>query len=639
MISLQSYVRRGQFALRRWTLDPRIHNLARCSAYVLAGFVLSAASLGNVAMPLALGLVCACSGWGALLATLGGCLGYRVFWGQAAAQPMVWLILGGIAAVLLNDRKLTRQAPLLMPMLSAFIVSAAGLIYQVYFQDATPIGLYLLRTALAGTGTWLLTRVLRERNPILDWLACSMGVLALAQLLPFSYLGLGYIAAGALAIAGSFPAAALSGLALDLAGITPVPMTAVLCVSYLPRLLPRYPALMRRVTPALMYAVIMGLTGHWDLQPFLPLLLGGFLGVYLPGPGKATHRRGETGVAQVRLEVAAGVLAQTQQLLLEVPEFPVDEDALVTRAAEQACTGCNCRKNCKDAARIAQLPGALLHKALLTSEELPIRCRKSGRFLAQLHRSQEQLRSIRADRERQREYRAAVVQQYGFLADFLRELSDQLARRTNSLIAIYEPRITIHANRREADNGDRCLKFPGVSCKYYVVLCDGMGTGLGAVQEGRSAGNLLRRLLTAGYPAEHALRTLNSLCALRSRAGAVTVDLLELHLDSGSATIYKWGAPVSYLLSTHTVEKLGCAGPPPGLSITDHQESCHKLTLRRKERLLLVSDGIGQEEGYQCCLKGLSLSPGDLAAQLLTCAQIGSRDDATIVSVSLESKS
>lgn len=636
MISLQAYVRRGQFALRRWTLDPRLHALARCSAYVLAGFLLSAASLGNVSMPLTLGLVCACSGWGALLAALGGCVGYRVFWGQAAAQPVAWLILGGIAAVLLNDRKLTRQAPLLMPMLASFIVSAAGLIYQVYFQDATPVGLYLLRIALAGASTWLLTRVLRERNPILDWLACGVGVLALAQILPFSYLGLGYIAAGALAIAGSFPAAALSGLALDLAGITPVPMTAVLCVSYLPRLLPRYPMLMRRLTPATMYAVIMGLTGHWDLQPFLPLLIGGFLGAYLPAPGKATHRRGETGVAQVRLEVAAGVLAQTQQLLLEVPEIPVDEDALVTRAAEQACSGCNCRKHCKDAARIAQLPGTLLHKALLTPEELPIRCRKSGRFLAQLHRSQEQLRSIRADRERQKEYRAAVVQQYGFLSDFLRELSDQLARRTDALAAVYQPRITVHANRREADNGDRCLKFPGVLCKYYVVLCDGMGTGLGAVQEGRSAGNLLRKLLTAGYPAEHALRTLNSLCALRSRAGAVTVDLLELRLDSGSATIYKWGAPVSYLLSTHTVEKLGCAGPPPGLSVTDHQESCHKLTLRRQERLLMVSDGIGPEEGYQCCLKGLSLSPGDLAAQLLACAQIGTRDDATVICVNLE---
>lgn len=636
MISLQSYMRRGHSALRRWALDPRIHILARCLGYILAGFLMSAASLGNCAMPLALGLVCACTGWSALLTALGGCLGYRVFWGNLYLQPLVWLLLGAAVAVLLTDRRLTRQMPLLVPTIASFLVAAVGLVFQVHFNDTTPILIYLLRTALSGASAWLFARVLRERDPLLDWLACALGILALAQVLPFSYLGLGYIAAAVLAVAGSFPAAALAGLALDLAQITPVPMTAVMSLAFLPRLLPRCPRGLGRLMPCVMYFVVMWLTGKWDILPFPALLLGGILGIYLPAPGKATHRRGETGVAQVRLEVAAGVLAQTQQLLLEAPEVPVDEDALVTRAAEQACSGCTCRKSCKDSAKLVQLPGALLHKPLLTPEELPIRCRKSGRFLAQLHRSQEQLRSIRADRERQKEYRAAVVQQYHFLSDFLQDLADQLSRRTDSMAAAYIPKISIHANRPEADNGDRCLKFAGVLCKYYVILCDGMGTGPGAIQEGRNAAALLRKLLCAGYPAEHALRSLNSLCALRSRAGAVTVDLLELHLQDGSATIYKWGAAASYLLSAHAVEKLGCAGPPPGLSVTDCQESSHRLTLRRNETLLLVSDGIGQEEAYHCCMKGLGLSPGELAAQLLTCAQLGAQDDATVVTVRLE---
>lgn len=636
MISLQSYVRRGHSALRRWALDPRLHTLARCFGYMLAGFFLSAASLGNHAIPLVLGLVCACSGWSALLVALGGCIGYRVFWSVTYTQPVVWLLLGAAVAVILADRRLTRQTPLLLPVIASFLVAASGLVFQVYFDDTTPVLIYLLRTLLGGATAWLFTRVLRERNPILDWLACAFGVLALAQVLPFAYLGFGYIAAGALAVAGSFPAAALAGLALDLAQITSVPMTAVMSLAYLPRLLPRSRPGLRKLIPCIMYFLVMWLTDSWDLHPFPALLVGGFLGAYLPAPGKATHRRGETGVAQVRLEVAAGVLAQTQQLLLEAPEAPMDQDALVARAAEQACNGCPCRKSCKDTAKLAQLPGTLLHKPLLTPDELPIHCRKSGRFLAQLHRSQEQLRSIRADRERQKEYRAAVVQQYQFLSDFLQDLSDQLSRRTDSTAALYTPKISIHANRPEADNGDRCIKFAGVLCNYYVLLCDGMGTGLGAVQEGRNAASLLRKLLCAGYPAEHALRSLNSLCALRSRAGAVTVDLLELHLQDGSATVYKWGAATSYLISAHAVEKLGCAGPPPGLSVTDCQESSHKLTLRRKETLLLVSDGIGQEEAYQCCLKGIGLSSGELVAQLLTCAQYGSQDDATVVAVRLE---
>ena len=637
MISLQSYVRRGQSALQQWFLDPRIHAFARCAGYVLAGFLLSAASLGNAAMPLALGFVCACSGWGTVLSALGGCLGYRVFWGSLSAQPIAWLLVCAPIALLLAERRMTRQTHLLLPAVASLIVSAAGLVFQVYFADTTPVLLYLLRTGLGGGSAWLFTRVLRERNPLYDWLACCLGVLSLAQVLPFSYFGLGYIAAAAIAIAGSFPAAALAGLALDLAQITPVPMTAVMSLAYLPRLLPTQTKRLGKLAPATVYLLVMWLTGRWDLLPFPALLVGAFIGSHLPSPGNATHRRGETGVAQVRLEVAAGVLAQTQQLLLESPEIPVDEDALVCRAAERACHSCPCRKNCKDAAKLVQLPGPLLHKPLLTPEELPVRCRKSGRFLAELHRSQEQLRSIRADRERQKEYRAAVVQQYQFLANFLQELSNQLSRRTDSIAAAYTPKVQVHANRLYGDNGDRCLKFAGVSCKYYVVLCDGMGTGPGAVQEGRNAASLLRRLLSAGYPAEHALRSLNSICALRSRAGAVTVDLLELHLQDGSATIYKWGAAASYLVRPQSVEKLGCAGPPPGLSITDYQESSHRLSLRKKETLYLVSDGIGEEEGYHCCLVGKALPPEELSVRLLTCAQVGSQDDASVITVQLES--
>ena len=636
MLSLQSYMRRGHYTLRRWALDPRLHTLARCGAYVLAGFVLSAASLGNVALPLALGLVCACSGWSTILCAAGGALGYWVFWGSLAVQPVVWLVLGALVAVLLSDRRFAQQTPYLIPAIACLVVAASGVVFQVHFADETPIGLYLLRVALAGGAAWLLTRVIRQRDPILEWLTCGLGVLALAQIVPIPYFCLGYIAAGALTVAGAFPAAALAGLALDLAKITPVPMTAVVALGFLVRLLPRCPKTLARLAPGLAFLLVIGLGGYTDLQPLPALVLGGIVGAYLPGPRKATHRRGETGVAQVRLEVAAGVLAQTEQLLLEAPEVPVDEAALVARAAERACGSCPCRKNCKDAKRIALLPGPVLHKPLLTTEELPLICRKSGRFLAELHRSQEQLRSIRADRERQKEYRSAVIQQYQFLADFLRDLSDQLSRRTDSIAPIYAPKVTVYANRPEAENGDRCISFPGVLCKYYVLLCDGMGTGLGAVQEGRNAAALLRRLLSAGYPAEHALRSLNSLCALRGRAGAVTVDLLELQLNNGNAVIYKWGAPASYLVSAVSAEKLGCASPPPGLSVTDCQESSHRLTLRREETLYLVSDGVGEEEALRCCLDGLGQSAGELAARILTCAQVGGQDDATVVAVRLE---
>ncbi len=639
MISIQSYVRRGHHILRRWALDPRIHILTRVLIHTLAGFCLSAASLGNAAMPLALGLVCACSGWSAVLTAVGGCAGYLVFWGNSGYQGMAWLAVGLPVALLLGDRRLSREAPLLLPAVAALIIAAAGVIFQSLEPGGARIAIYLLRVALAAGATCLFTFVMQGRNPILDWLACGVGVLALAQIMPIPYFSMGYLAAGMLAVTGAFPAAAMAGLALDLAQVTQVPMTAVMTFAYLIRLLPRQNKIFSRVAPGVVYLVVMGLCGHWDLLPLPGLLIGGIIGSFLPAPGKVAHRRGETGAAQVRLEMAAGVLAQTEQLLLEAPVVPVDEEALVARAAERACSGCPCRKSCKDARRIAQLPGLILHKPLLTPDELPINCRKSGRFLAELHRSQEQLRSIRADRERQREYRAAVIQQYQFLSEYLQDLSDQLARRQDGAGVIYEPEVRVYGNRPEADNGDRCLRFAGTMCRYYVLLCDGMGTGLGAIQEGRTAATLLRRLLSAGYPAEYALRSINSLCALRDRAGAVTIDLAELQLDSGKVTVYKWGGAPSYIVSKMSAEKIGTAGPPPGLSVTDCQEASYRLSLRRGQTLFLISDGVGEEEALRCCLDGVGLPPGELAARLLKSGCLGGEDDATVVTVRLNTSS
>lgn len=638
MVSLQSYVRRGKYRLRDLALNPKIHMLARASGHFLAGFGLSAASLNNSCMPLAMALVCAGTGWSSVLVALGGGLGYWLFWGSSGYQGLLWLCAGLLVSLFLTDHRLTWQTPLLLPAVAGLIVSASGVIFQTWLRDTAPVDTYLIRVCLAGGATWLFVRVLRGRHPILDWIAWALAVLSLAQISPIPGFSLGVLASGILAVTGAFPAVALSGVALDLAGLTPVSMTAVLSASYLIRFLPQYPKWVGAMAPAGVYLFLMHLTGHLDLAPLSGLLLGGMIGTFFPLPRKMPNRRGETGVAQVRLEMVAGVLAQTEQLLLEAGEPPVDEDALIVRAAEQACSGCPCRKNCKDSARLPQLPTALLHKPLLTPEELPIICRKSGRFLAQLHRSQEQLRSIHGDRQRQREYRAAVIQQYRFLSEYLQSLSDGLAKRITGLSACFSPQVQVYGNRPAADNGDRCWMFAGTGCRYYVLLCDGMGTGLGAIAEAKSAGTLLRRLLTAGYPAANALESLNSLCALRSRAGAVTVDLLELQLETGKATLHKWGAAPSYLVSNIGAEKIGTAGPPPGLSVTDCRETSYRLSLHRGELLVLVSDGVSETDALRCCLEAVGLSSGEVATGILTRAQIGGEDDATVVTVRLGQK-
>lgn len=629
-----SFAKQGKGALRRIQAQPLRSGFLEGCGYTLAGFCLSAASLGNGFQPLTMGFISGCSGIGAFWATIGGMVGYSVFWG--GLQPIAWCATALLLSALLRDRQICERTPLLLPMAAALAVALWGVLFQAYSGDKTPVALYILRILLTAASCGVSVRVLTERNPLFDWFACGFFVLALAQILPFPYMGLGYIATGALLVRGAFPAAALSGLALDLAGITPLPMTAIVCLAYLVRFLPRQPQWLGGFSVISVCGIVMYLCKVWDFTPVPGLFFGTMAGAYLPSRGVLAHRRGEVGLAQVRLELASGVMAQTKQLLENIQEQPIDTDLLLQKAMESACSGCTCRKNCKDINRVAQLPGTLLHETITCIEELPVMCKKSGRLLNQIHRGQEQFRAIAADRRRQREYRMALLQQYGFLSGYLQNLSDCLLCKPDSVENNYAVGTKVYGNRPTSGNGDRCLRFMGTAGKYYILLCDGMGKGKYAAQEAKIGGELLQNLLLAGYPAEHALGSFNSVCALRDRAGILTVDLAEIRLDTGLVSIYKWGAAPSYLISEGKIEKIGTPTPPPGLSTSGCQKPIKRFRLDCGDLLLMVSDGVREESVFRICGENTDVPDADLARCLINGNIEQEDDDATVVCVRLK---
>lgn len=623
--SMETYLRRGRRTCQRLLLNPKI----RTGGVVLlcggSGFLLSAASLGNYPQPLAMGLILAMSGWHAAVMSLGAMLGYWVFWGIAGLQGLVWSASGGLLALLLA-RHIPEEQPLIFPAISAFLTALTGLLFQLVLRDTVPVPVYFLRIVLAAGAGLLFPVALGRRTAVTDWLVGGVAVLALAQASPAPYLGLGYLAAGALAVGSAFPAAVLGGLGLDLAQVTRIPMTAVLCLAGVIRMIPFERKWMRCLAPGAAGLVVMAICGIRDYTPLPGLILGGGLGMLMPPSQETARRRGETGLAQVRLELGAEVLGATQQLFLETAPPPVDASAVLQKVRQRACGSCSARNSCPQQSSL---------DISLLQNPLDAQCRKSGRLIPELRRGQEQLKLLKADSARQSEYRAAMVQQYQFLGDFLRRLADDLPRRGQRPRAWFRAEAAARSRSKELANGDRCLAFPGPECRYYVLLCDGMGTGLGAAQEGQSAISLLRQMLTAGFPAAHALRTLNSILALRGSAGAVTVDLAELYLDTGHATLYKWGAAPSWLLRRGSAEKIGTATPPPGLSVTESRETVEKLSLRRGEALVLLSDGVDGEGISRRSDLTPDMPPGELAAKILEYGRGKQMDDATAAVIRL----
>lgn len=627
-IRTQNQLRQWKRRTNRYFAEPRVRQLGLLTGSLMAGFCLGGAELGGCLQPFGLGVLCAgLSGWLPMSFALGSCLGYWLFWGQAGLQAVVWIAAGlPVCMTLAQSRK---KLPALLPTVAGLIVAVTGLAFRLGMGEETQVGMYLMRICLAFGSTWLFQLVKDRRSPVADWIAMGVAVLALSRIAPLPFLNLGCVAAVLLVLTGPIPMAAIAGLALDLAGVTPVPMTAALCLACLIRMIPWLPrALYPGICPGV-YLVMMGLCGSTGWMPFPALALGGVVYLLLPRKEGEKERGSEAGFAQVRLEMVAGVLAQAEQLLREAVAYPMDEEALMARAADRACTFCQYRMDCREAMRIPYLPGQLLHQAVIEPEQLPAACRRKDHLLLELQRGQDQYRVLKADRDRRQEYRTAVMQQYRFLSEYLQDVADHMADRGFCPAAKYEPEVAVCARGKEAVSGDKCLRFAGTENRYYVLLCDGMGTGEGAAYEARTAGNMLRRMLVAGYPARYALRSLNSICVLRGSAGAVTVDLLEADLQTGRATLYKWGAAPSWLLSKAGPEKLGRESPPPGISLEEPQETVDRFSLLGGVPLVMLSDGV---DGYGAmgALEGDYDQPaGFLAALILESSYTDIPDDAT----------
>ena len=71
--------------------------------------------------------------------------------------------------------------------------------------------------------------------------------------------------------------------------------------------------------------------------------------------------------------------------------------------------------------------------------------------------------------------------------------------------------------------------------------------------------------------------------------------------------------------------------------MTDGRETVERLSLRRGEMLVLVSDGAGGEESLRASLEGTDDPPGELAARILEASQTEETDDATVAVVRLNS--
>lgn len=163
---------------------------------------------------------------------------------------------------------------------------------------------------------------------------------------------------------------------------------------------------------------------------------------------------------------------------------------------------------------------------------------------------------------------------------------------------IYYPEFSVKQRTREgqAVSGDTVIYFESHDNKFYVILCDGMGSGDEASLESRMTAELLKEFIKADIKIETAINMINSSLALKTQREVFsTADILELNLLTGELHIYKVGGAQSYIKCKDNFETVFSKSLPIGI-IDDIKTTHIKKNFKNDDMIVMVSDGISEAD-------------------------------------------
>ncbi len=128
--------------------------------------------------------------------------------------------------------------------------------------------------------------------------------------------------------------------------------------------------------------------------------------------------------------------------------------------------------------------------------------------------------------------------------------------------------------------------------KAYIVLSDGMGTGGRAAIDSAMTVELFSRLIKAGISLDTALSITNSALSVKSDDESLsTLDVAEIDLFTGNATILKAGAAPSFYTVSGRVKSVEIPSTPLGI-LSKVKFSKYAIRLHAGDTVVMVSDGI-----------------------------------------------
>ena len=193
-------------------------------------------------------------------------------------------------------------------------------------------------------------------------------------------------------------------------------------------------------------------------------------------------------------------------------------------------------------------------------------------------------------------------------------------------------------------SGDSASFLETANGTSVIALSDGMGSGMVAREESKSAIELLEQFIEAGFEKELAINMINSVLLLRSAEEKfATLDICTVDLYTGKAEFMKMGAAAAYILRDGKIIAIRSQTLPVGI-LRHISMDKNDMILKHNDMVLLMTDGImeavGEAQEDVAWLSSLfetfySSNPQDVADYILQeakkKAENGKKDDMTVI--------
>lgn len=303
-----------------------------------------------------------------------------------------------------------------------------------------------------------------------------------------------------------------------------------------------------------------------------------------------------------RLETFAQAIRDLGNGVKNLSEGGIPENDSYGSLYDRVCLNCRNREYCS--VNIKALENTMERDGFLNSSNAPYGfgavCERPEKFITEFSHVYELNKQNELFRGEASYDRTIALNQYGELSDIISSLSCLAAEepKPEEKKELFSVKLSVCQEpcRGQDICGDTVIHFQKEH-RYFVILCDGIGSGQAARDISSLSAQLFAEFLSSGIDKKSTVNIINSALALNSdKESFSSADILEIDLFTGRAEFFKIGCAQSFIKRGDKISEISSCSLPVGI-LENIDVEPQDFRIMPDDIILMVSDGISEAAG------------------------------------------